>query len=533
MRPDLSVLWVAASLLQGTGDPLGVRVDQVRPGQDVLNYDIALSIPDQGNAIRGRTTIAYQTPAGGGQLRLDFDTVFTVDSLLILDAKGQARSATTLQWTFARDGQLTVRVPGLPHDTLRVTVVYHGAPSDGLFIRNNAHGERAVFADNWPNRAHHWFPSNDHPSDKATASFAIEVPERWRAVANGTLMGVDTLRSGRTIWRWREERRVPVYTMVIGAGRLAVTPLAGEGRIPSSVWTFPEDSAFAVSGPFRRAATIVDVFTRDFGPFPYEKLAHVESSTRFGGMENSSAIFYDEKKYADRSMDEHVVAHESAHQWFGDAVTEADWHHLWLSEGFAQYFGDEFLESLRDTAGFRAGLEADRRTYFASNVVDRPVIDTAEHNLFRLLNRNNYEKGALILHMLRRVVGDSAFFMGLKTYQAAYRDSTALTSDLAAIMEHASGRNLQAFFRQWLLQPGYPKLYVTTHCRGGQLVVEIEQTQPAAWGNWSIDLPADIGSQRVTIAIRDHLTTYTHPVCGSVTLDPERDYLVEVTVPPH
>jgi aminopeptidase N len=301
--------------------------------------------------------------------------------------------------------------------------------------------------------------------------------------------------------------------------------------VPLSVWTFPEDSAFAVNGPFKRAAAIVDAFTRLVGPFPYEKLAHVESSTRFGGMENSSAIFYDERKYGDRTMQEDVVAHETAHQWFGDAVTEADWHHLWLSEGFASYFAPLFHEAMHESTTFRARLDGERRVYLASTDVARPVIDTAEHDLFKLLNRNNYQKGALILHMLRREVGDSAFFQGLRTYFATFRDSTALTSDLAAVMSRAAGRPLDTFFRQWLLQPGYPKLYLTSHCQNGRLAVEIEQIQPDSWGLWTMQLPVDIGGIRTTILIDGRVTKYTHPSCGDVTLDPARDYLLEVSQP--
>jgi aminopeptidase N len=135
--------------------------------------------------------------------------------------------------------------------------------------------------------------------------------------------------------------------------------------------------------------------------------------------------------------------------------------------------------------------------------------------------------------MLRRIVGDSVFFAGLKAYQLTYRDSTALTSDFASVMERAAGRDLQSFFRQWLLQPGYPKLYLATHCRGGHLEVEIEQTQPQSWGLWSLDLPADVAGHRSTVTVRDRVTTHTYPSCGAVILDPERDFLIEVTLPPH
>lgn len=515
-------------LLSQAGDPLAVRVDAVRPRQNVLHYDIAIAIPDEGQIIRGRTTLRFLV-SGGALLRLDFDTAFTVDSVLLVDPHGRTTPAARLQWSFARDGALGIRAAGVAGDTLGAIVVYHGAPTDGLFIRPNVHGERSAFADNWPNRAHHWFPSYDHPSDKATVSFAVAVPRGWRAVANGRLMGVDTMADGRTTWHWAESRPVPVYTMVIGAAHFAVTPIPTLGP-PQSVWTFPEDSAFAVTGPFRRAGKIVDAFSRLLGAFPYEKLAHIESSTRFGGMENSSAIFYDEKRYGNRTMREGVVAHETAHQWFGDAVTEADWHHLWLSEGFASYFEPLFYESLGDTAAFRMHMEEERQAYLASAAdVARPVIDTAQHDLFHLLNRNNYEKGAWVLHMLRRQIGDSAFFSGLRAYVAAFRDSVALTSDFAAIMERAAGRSLQTFFREWLLQPGYPQLKLATRCADGHLTVTIEQVQPDAWGLWTLSLPATVDRSPTTFDITGPVSTLTYPACGEVTLDPARDYLLEWT----
>jgi aminopeptidase N len=311
-------------------------------------------------------------------------------------------------------------------------------------------------------------------------------------VANGRLEGVDTLPDRRTRWRWRSSRPIPTYTMVIGAGRLAVTALPTQAGVPQSVWTFPEDSAFAVEGPFGRAPAMVDAYTRLIGAFPYAKLAHVESSTRFGGMENSSAIFYAETPFVDRSMDESVVAHETAHQWFGDAVTARDWHHLWLSEGFASYFGPLFYELVQQPDRFREAMERGRRVYMASEVVDRPIIDTAEKNISRLLNENNYPKGAWVLHMLRREIGDSAFFGGIRAYYSTFRDSTALSSDLAAVMERFSGRPLDWFFQQWLLQPGYPRLELVWNFAAGTLSLEIKQTQRSAWGFYRVTLPVEL-----------------------------------------
>jgi aminopeptidase N len=237
---------------------------------------------------------------------------------------------------------------------------------------------------------------------------------------------------------------------------------------------------------------MVDAYAQVFGAFPYAKLAHVESSTRFGGMENSSAIFYAESPYVDRTMDEEVVAHEIAHQWFGDAVTARDWHHLWLSEGFASYFGPLFYQLVQEPDKFRDAMERNRRVYMASNVVDRPIIDTAEKDVSRLLNENNYPKGAWVLHMLRREIGDSAFFAGTRAYYSTFRDSTALSLDLMRTMEAVAGRPLDWFFEQWLWQPGYPRLDLVWRVENGELVVEVKQTQPAKWGFFRVRLPVEV-----------------------------------------
>jgi len=513
-------------------DPLAVVVDPIRPDQDILHYHLSVSVPDTGREIRGATTVTWRVAGGTGPLVLDFDDAFTVDSV----RSGGRRLTRPAR---VRHGRMVIDRWGAPGDTLVATVFYHGTPADGLFIQDNVHGHRSAFADNWPNRAHHWFPGEDHPSDKATASFAVEVPSGWRAVANGRPAGVDTLVSGRTVWHWRTRVPIPVYTMVFGAGRMTTSPLASVGATSVTVWTFPEDSAFAVEGPFRRAPAMVDFYSRTVGSFPYAKLAHVESSTRFGGMENASAIFYAEGGYARRSMGESVVAHETAHQWFGDAVTEFDWHHLWLSEGFASYFGPLFFESVGETDRFRSMMRSARDRYLASDDVHRPVIDTAENDYLRLLNRNNYQKGAWMLHMLRGLVGDSAFFRGVRAYYERGKHGTALTADLLAAMEATSGRSLRWFFDQWLTRPGYPELRVSSAFDHDtrRVTVRVEQVQPDAWGTFRIRVPVALrfpdGWKRVPVSFtgRDRVASAVVAANGpplEIQVDPGETLLLRV-----
>ncbi len=534
------VIALLATVLQ-IGDvdsALAVVDDPIRTAVDVLHYDIRVRIPDQGAMISASTRIRYHLVSDTGSLRLDFDPTLAIDSVVL----GQALRVALLRgrdWVRTQDGGLAVRRWGRSGDTLTVTVHYHGEPRDGLFIQQNRYGERTAYADNWPNRARHWFPGVDHPSDKAAAAFHVEVPTGWNVVANGVLETVDSLTDGRTVWSWRERRPIPVYTMVIGGGRQAVTEIGRPMGIPHSVWTFPQDSTFAVSIPFARANMILETLARLLGPFPYEKLAHVESSTRFGGMENSSAIFYTERRYVDRTMGEAVVVHETAHQWFGDAVTELDWHHLWLSEGFATYLTAFFYELIGEEETFRERLRNDKRRYLESDVVDRPVIDTTEKELFRLLNANNYPKGGWILHMLRREVGDSVFVRGLRSFYDTFRDSTVLTSDFVETIERQAGRDLDWFFRQWLLQPGYPQLDVawSFDSVGSAVELIIRQVQPASWGRFRVLLPIrmvfpDGGSLEVAVPLEGGDVTATYGGLPkkptSVTMDPNGEVLVEV-----
>ncbi|MSR36575.1 MAG: M1 family peptidase [Gemmatimonadetes bacterium] len=469
------------------------------PGWDVLHYDVEIALPEGAGWIAGRTTVrAARTTAAVASLPLD---------LIGLAVTGIRVGGSGVQFTHA-NGKVTVPVGmGRVGDTVEVEVTYAGTPDDGLVIGKTVGGQPSAFADNWPDRARYWFPSIDHPADKATVAFTVHAPAAWQVVSNGVMTGapvatpaaVGGAAGARRTWRWRTDVAIPTYTMVIGATALAADTVgtAACGQAPRSpradrcvavtTWLYPEDRQKGAAS-FRRAALMLDLFAHWIGPFPYEKLAHVQSSTRYGGMENVAAIFYDEKAIAQGRDIESTVAHETAHQWFGDSVTEADWRHLWLSEGFATYFAALFYQWTDGEAAFRREMDDARAIYLRSEIAARPVIDPQAADLFGLLNANNYQKGSWILHMLRGVVGDSAFHAGIRSYYASHRDATALTADIQAAMEHASGRELGWFFEQWLTRPGYPMLRVTRHWdpAAREVVVDVEQTQPAGWPRFRI-----------------------------------------------
>jgi aminopeptidase N len=420
-----------------------------RPELDAQQYRIRLRIDDASDRLSAVAEIVFAVRAAGvREVPLDFAGL-EVDAV---EVNGRAARFTRTA------GRLRVALADTyrPGDSLTVSVKYHGSPDDGLYFKRNKFGDRTVFADNWPNRAHHWFPSVDHPYDKAKVEFFVNAPARYSVVANGRLVETAGAQDGSRLTHWREDVPVPVYCMVFGATEFSVVDAGAWGGTPLSFYLYRNDLDKG-RRDYGRALRMLEFYSNLVGPYPYEKLALVESTTRFGGMENSSNIFFDEKAYDGSGKLESTVAHEVAHQWFGDSVTERDWHHLWLSEGFATYFGALFFERADGRERFlRMMLDAKDRYLKDAGAVARPVYDPAVTDLFKLLNRNNYEKGGWVLHMLRGLMGDEKFFAGVREYYRTYRDGNALTEDFRRVMERHAGRPLGWFFRQWIYEPGFP-----------------------------------------------------------------------------
>ncbi|MDA1080272.1 MAG: M1 family metallopeptidase [Gemmatimonadetes bacterium] len=457
---------VALALLLATAS-LGA---QRRPAVDVVDYDLTITLPDVGSTIDGVALLTVRRVARGGAA----DTLV----LDLLDLTVKSVRVNDLNAAFTHAGGV-VRIPfGTTADTVRVAVTYTGSVKDGLIISTDSAGRWMGFGDNWPNRARHWIPSVDHPSDKATVTWTVIAPAERKVVANGARVEEALIpqpedpdgHAGAPIemrrTKWRESKPIPTYLMVIAAAPLVEYPLGNTacgfaedgGCVPQMVYTLPEQGSI-LPGDFAEADSVVTFFARTFGPFGYEKLAHVQSLTRFGGMENASAIFYSDRAFRTRGVSYGLLAHETAHQWFGDVVTEREWPHLWLSEGFATYLAALYTQHSRGDSAFRADMDRIRSTVLGAAVVTRrPVIDTIEATLTNLLNANSYQKGGWVLHMLRDEIGDDAFFRGARTYLERHRHGTALTDDLRSAMEAAAGRDLKPFFTQWLTRPGFPEV---------------------------------------------------------------------------
>lgn len=270
----------------------------------------------------------------------------------------------------------------------------------------------------------------------------------------------------------------PVRRRAARAERPRSMPVRTPACVPQSVWTFPAETPL-MPGHFAEADRIVSYFSDLFAPFPYARLAHVQSATRFGGMENATAIFYADELFRTRGVGMSLIAHETAHQWFGNAVTPRRWADVWLSEGFATYLTALYIRQSRGDSAFHQELRSMRAQVLAApEAATRAVVDSLGGDApLTLLNANSYQKGGFVLHMLRSKIGDAAFFGALREYQQRFRHGTATTADLQAVFERHAGVSLAPFFAQWLHRPGYAELTIswTWNAATSSFVVQIVQ----------------------------------------------------------
>jgi aminopeptidase N len=498
---------------------------------DVQHYRFSIALNDENDRIRGSAGITIRF--------LPRTDSFNID-LAALNKEGKGMVVITVtennrSLAFEQQNQLLEI-----HDTVQTgksktyTIQYEGIPADGLIIATNKYGRRTFFADNWPNRAHNWLPCIDHPSDKASVEFLVTAPEHYQVISNGEMVEESNLPNHLRLTHWKTAAELPTKIMVIGAAGFSVAYAGKVSCVPVYSWVYPENKETGFYD-YQLAPEILSFFVKQVGPFAYEKLANVQSTTRFGGMENAGAIFYGENTIKGDRRNEALLAHEIAHQWFGDAATETNWQHLWLSEGFATYMTHLYLENKYGTDTLEKRLAEDRKTVIAfSRKRHTPVVDTTVNdNFMQLLNANSYQKGGWVLHMLRRKLGDTIFWQGIRNYFAAYNGRNAATEDFRKIMEAASGTDLKAFFRQWLYVAGQPQLTINWQYDPGKkdIVLTIRQEQPDLFAfPLQVSVQTARGSSTRTIMVKERTMIVTIPSAdkpSGIIPDPNLNLLFE------
>jgi len=419
------------------------------PGYDVQHYTLDLVFEPETNQLGAVTTIAATATTGLDTINLDFASL-TVSAVSV---DGSPAGFT------AADEELTI-APAAPiaaGEDFVVDVEYSGSPQA---TRSGAMpfgiGWQTAGSQNYvvaePDAAHTWFPANDHPLDKATYTFRINVPDGLIAAANGTL--VDRLTDlGRTTWVWELESPMAPYlaTVVIGDFEIVEDSAAAAVAGVPIRHVLPAGTTLEDWPGLERQGEMIAVLADLFGPYPFENYGIALVDGFGAALENQTLSVFD-RNIATSFFFEAVLIHELAHQWFGDSVSLGRWSDIWLNEGFASYAEWLWIEREDGRDVMEQEIAAERDEYDGAGLT-APGVPPA----FDLFNASVYRVGAMTLHALRLTVGDAAFFEIVQTYAATYADRSVTTEDFITVAESVAGIELDDLFEAWLIDAKVPE----------------------------------------------------------------------------
>ncbi len=465
-----------------------------------LRLDLALD-PAAGT-VAGTATWTVRR-LGEGPLVLD-QVALTIEDVRV--------GGTPTPWHAAGD-TLVIDVPG---DRADVAVRYRATPRDGLHFRRpgaaDTYGEVWSQGEGEDNR--HWFPGWDHPNDRFVYEGAITAPDGWKVLTNS---GVDLVN----------------YLVMVAAGPYEVH---GDGTI--AAWVPPGTAPEGVRRVLDPVPSMMAHFAARTGvPYPWGPYRQVfVQRFLYTGMENTSATVEDRWMVGSRRLESRarravsVVAHELAHQWYGDLLTCRDWRELWLNEGFATYMAADWQASVDGPEAWAVGVRRRYEASLATQALARrfhagPKADD---------NANVYNKGASVLEMLRVMLGDDTFWRAIRRYTQGHQRALVESDDLRDAMEAESGQELGWFFQQWVELPHVPVLTVSSRWRDGALTVTVSQDtskRPAYTLPVEVEVPSPDGPVRRRGWLTDgetELVVALPQAPAYVAFDPRGGLLAEV-----
>lgn len=492
---------------------------------DVLRYDLDLTLDPEALLLTGAVTVvARVTGAAITTLDLDLAAGRIVDGV-----QGDAGPLP-----FLRNGDVLTLVLDRAYafgETVSVTVDYHGNPSGLAFGWSLADSEPMIWTLSEPYGAREWWPCKDLNTDKAdTVDVRVTVPDGLVVASNGVLVS-ETGDGVETAFHWRSGHPIAPYLVSLAVHPYVrfshwYTPRAGGDPMEVAYFVYPSHYDL-VQYNYGLVVPMLERFAAGFGEYPFvdEKYGHAEFVWG-GGMEHQTLSSLG-------GWSEDLISHELAHQWWGDDVTCADFHHIWLNEGFATWAEAYWKEHRVGRAAYLAMMREAAFKGAGTIFVENPV------DFWTIFNVNTtYNKASWIPHMLRGLMGDTAFFAGLRAYRDQYGGGTATTEQFRDVMEAYAGRDLDVFFQQWVYGQYYPVYHydwrVTSQGTDQTLHLAIAQAQLEG-GLFSMPVEVEIatttGPVRFVVEVDQALESWQFPVTGyvlDVTLDPDEWILCDV-----
>ena len=413
-------------------------------GYDVSHYGLKIDYTPSSKHLDGVTTIRATTTQRLSRFNLD------LSGLEVSDVTVNGEKAV-----FSRTGSELAVLPATPlgdKAVFTVKVTYSGVPqpvkdSSNLGTFGFIPTPDGAFVACEPDGAKTWYPANDHPADKASYDFTITVPEGTTAVANGEQVAQPTTADGKTTFRWREQYPMASYLATATIGKFDLRKGRTPGGIPNFAAVDPKHRT-SLNSLFNVSGEVTDYWSKVFGTYPFSSTGGVIDDFSAGyALENQTKPLY-----GGFDPDQSIIAHELAHQWFGDSLSIKRWRDLWLNEGFATYA--EWL-----WAEHKGTNTADRlfQTFHARPASDPiwkyPPGRAQPRDLF---NDSVYTRGGMTLHALRKAIGDETFFKLLKKWTTDHKYGTVTTEEFIALAEKLSGKDLTSLFNAWLFTAAKP-----------------------------------------------------------------------------
>ncbi|HDZ40527.1 MAG TPA: aminopeptidase [Bacteroidetes bacterium] len=480
-----------------------VRVERSHD-YDALHYRAEFSFNMEAKQLIGSNKMTVRA------LRNDFDRCLFDAGFNISIDEITDESGNSLEFNHKEDKVMVLFEDKYKYnDTISFLIRYTAVDPENdqkIFYEASENYPAMIWGPNFPNRVRNWMPCYDFPNDKVTHEMIIHAPEGFKAVSNGELQRMTHEDSGSSVWHWKQDLPHSTYLFVLAVAPYVVYEDA-LGDLPVNYWVFPKDSASAFTA-FGRTPEIIEFFNELFGfEYPWAKCDQVMIPPMGGAAESTTATLYsngmivnmDEKGLKDYSFDR-IIAHETAHHWWGDLITLRTWSQTWLNESFGTYCDYIWTNRVRGKDEGMIDLEGKKNAYLneAHSKYIRPIVfDRYElASPGQNFDRHTYQKGALMLHLLRSILGDDLYFRTISYFLHKHAFEPVDTHDFMKAIKEITGQNLDWFFEQFFFRPGHPVFEVikTWNSNENVLSIKVSQVQDTTHGvPYAFRIPVKIG----------------------------------------